>query len=218
MSKGAMTLAEGSQQKDYKTDATLILNGADVRGYIFRTAFDSLPVWKTKYAKGISPFYPRLKTGVKEAALIDDEIWVFGIDGNRSKDIIDAVTIATTYYKVPAKYFLSSIYIKNLNAENEKGMDLKVLVQINKELYEKTVIAIKEACAHFGVKESIHIHVYSSNVNYKIPRDDLYQALKAGGASNVETDSRELNFRSGSNDNQLRARINTNLHVARIDF
>jgi len=213
-----MTLAEGSQQKDYKTDATLILNGIDARGYILRTAYDPLPVWKTKYAKGVSPFYPRLKTSVKEAALIDDEIWVFGIDGNRSKDIIDAVTIATAYYKFPAKYFLTNIYIKNLNAESERDIDLKLLIRMNKELYEKTVVAIKDACAHFGVRESVNIHVYSANINYKIPKDDLHQALKSGGASTVETDSRELIYRSGSNDNQLRDRIDTNMHVARLDF
>lgn len=218
MSNGAMTLAEGSQHKDYKTDATLILNGADARGYILRTAFDSLSVWKAKYAKGVSPFYPRLKTGIKEAALVDDEIWVFGIDGTRSKDIIDAVTIASAYHKVTAKYFLSNIYIKNLNAENERGMELKLLVSINKDLYEKTVAAIKEACAHFGIKESVSIHVYSSNINYKIPKDDLHHALKSGGASSVETDPRALNFRSGSNDNKLRARVDTNMHVARLDF
>lgn len=95
-------------------------------------------------------------------------------------------------------------------------MELKILVKINKELYEKTVIAIKKACQHFGLKEPVTIHVYRSNVNYKIPKDDLHQALKLGGASTVETDSREFNLRSGSNDNQLRVRVNTNLHVARI--
>lgn len=46
-------------------------------------------------------------------------------------------------------------------------MDLKLLVRINKALYEKTVASIKEACAHFGIKDSVSIHVYSSNVNYK---------------------------------------------------
>lgn len=218
MPNGAMTLAEGSQQKDYKTDATLILNGIDARGYILRTAYDPLPVWKAKYAKGASPFYPRLKTGIREAALIDEEIWVFGIDGTRSKDIIDAVIIASAYYKVTARYFLNSIYIKNLNAENERGMDLKLLVRKNKALYEETVAAIKEACAHFGIKDSVSIHVYSSSINYKIPKDDLHQALKSGGASSVETDPRKFNFRSASNDNKLRARVDTNMHVARLDF
>lgn len=51
MSNGAMTLAEGSQHKDYKTNATLILNGIRERGHVLRTAYDYLSVWKTKYAK-----------------------------------------------------------------------------------------------------------------------------------------------------------------------
>lgn len=218
MSKGAMTLAEGSQHKDYKTDATLILNGVDARGYILRTAYDPLSVWKSKYSKGTSPFYPRLKTSVREAALIDNEIWVFGIDATRSKDIIDAVTIATIFYKVPANYFLGNIYIKNLNAEGERGMDLKLLVDINRKLYEQTVVAIREACVHFGMRESVNVHVYSSNINHKIPKDVLHGALKSGGANNVQTDDRELNYKSGGNDHVLRARVDTNMHVARLDF
>jgi hypothetical protein len=125
MSNGAMTLAEGSQKKDYRTDATMVLNGNTERGYVLRTAYDPLPVWKAKYGKGISPFYPRLKTGIKEAALIDDEIWVFGIDGTNVNDLISAVTIGTEFYKVSPQYILESIYIKNLNAEGERGMDLK---------------------------------------------------------------------------------------------
>lgn len=106
MASGAMTLAEGSQKKDYRTDATMVLNGSAERGYVLRTAFDSLSVWEAKYGKGISPFYPRLKTGVKEAALIDDEIWVFGVDGTRSSDLINAVSIGARFYKVSPKTFL----------------------------------------------------------------------------------------------------------------
>ncbi|BBM00191.1 hypothetical protein GL2_02650 [Microbulbifer sp. GL-2] len=68
MSKGAMTIAEGSQASKYKTDATLILNRIQERQYVLRTAFDSLSVWKTKYAVNVSPFYPRLKTNIKVAA------------------------------------------------------------------------------------------------------------------------------------------------------
>ena len=54
MKKGALTLAEGSQKSDFKTDATLILNGSEDRGHVLRTAFDSLPIWKTKYAKNVN--------------------------------------------------------------------------------------------------------------------------------------------------------------------
>ena len=56
MSKGAMTIAEGSQKKDYLTDATMVLNGeSEERRYVLRTAFDPIAVWKVKYAKNISP-------------------------------------------------------------------------------------------------------------------------------------------------------------------
>lgn len=44
MSKGAMTLAEGSQKNKFKTDATLILNGNQEREYVLRTAYDKLSV------------------------------------------------------------------------------------------------------------------------------------------------------------------------------
>lgn len=125
MINGAMTLAEGSQKKGYRTDATMVLNGGSERGYILRTAFDSLAVWKAKYGKGISPFYPRLRTAIKEAALIDDEIWVFNVDGTELSDLISAVSIGAQFYKVSPEYILSNVYIKNLNAEGERGMDLK---------------------------------------------------------------------------------------------
>lgn len=81
METGAMTLAEGSQKKDYKTDASLVLNGTEKRGCVLRTACDPMSVWRAKHAKNVSPFYPKLKTGVKETALIGGKIWVFGIDG-----------------------------------------------------------------------------------------------------------------------------------------
>lgn len=125
MASGAMTLAGGSHKKDYRTDATMVLNGSAQRGYVLRAAYDALSVWKAKYGKGISPFYPRLKAAVKEAALIDDEIWVFGVDGTNSNDLINAVSIGAQFYKVNPKYVLSSVYIKNLSAEGERGMDLR---------------------------------------------------------------------------------------------
>lgn len=216
MSNGAMTLAEGSQKKDYRTDATMVLNGNTERGYVLRTAYDPLPVWKAKYGKGISPFYPRLKSGIKEAALIDDEIWVFGIDGTNVNDLISAVTIGTEFYKVSPQYLLASIYIKNLNAEGERGMDLKTLVSLNEALYQKTVAAIRDTCKHFGVRQDIKIHVYSANVNPKISKEQLHKALMKGGANSVETDSRALSYRSGSNDGERRAKIETNLHIATV--
>lgn len=46
MSKGAITLAEGSQKKKYKTDATLVLNGVEEHEHILRTVYDKLSAWK----------------------------------------------------------------------------------------------------------------------------------------------------------------------------
>lgn len=218
MSKGAMTIAEGSQADKYKTDATLVLNGSEERQYVLRTAFDSLPVWKAKYAVNISPFYPRLKTAIKEAALIDNEIWVFGVDGTNVQHIIDAVTIATQFYQVNARDILGNVYIKNLNAEGESTLELSFLVQLNKELYRSTTQAIRDACKHFGINTDVNIHVYSANANHKIPQHDLHQALRDGGASSVTTDPRKMTYKSGNNIGTKSATIRTNLHVAKLTF
>jgi len=219
VSKGAMTLAEGSQAEKYKTDATLILNGTEERQYTLRTAFDSLSVWKAKYAVGMSPFYPSLKTTIKEAALVDNDIWVFGVDGTNPQHIIEAVNIATTFYQVTAREILSNIYIKNLNTEDEpKYDDLDFIVRLNKDLYRSTTEAIREACRHFGINHNINIHVYSANINQKIPQKELHEALKSGGASSVQTDPRGFTFKSGNNLGNKSARIKTNMHVARLEF
>jgi len=46
----------------------------------------------------------------------------------------------------------------------------------------------------------------------------LHKALMAGGASAVDTDLRALSYRSGSNDGERRAKIETNLHIATLNF
>jgi hypothetical protein len=176
MSKGAMTLAEGSQKNKFKTDATLVLNGNQEREYVLRTAYDKLSVWKAKYAVSVSPFYPHLKTSIKEAALIDNEIWVFGIDGTNTGHIIDAVTIATQFYQIKPQDILSDIHIKNLNAEGQHEGNMPLLVKLNISLYENTTKALTEACKHFGIQSGVNIHVYSSNINPKISKSELHQA------------------------------------------
>ncbi|MGL6162283.1 hypothetical protein [Microbulbifer sp.] len=218
MSKGAMTLAEGSQKNKFKTDATLVLNGSQVREYVLRTAYDKLSVWKAKYAVSVSPFYPRLKTSIKEAALIDNEIWVFGVDGTNSSHIIDAVQIATQFYQVNPKDILSSIYIKNLNAEGRHEGNMPLLVKLNKALYENTTKAIAQACKHFGINSGVNIHIYSSNINPKISKSELHEALKAGGARSVETDSRKIRHKVGSNNGEDSVPLVSNLHVAALDL
>ena len=218
MPKGAMTLAEGSQKNKFKTDATLVLNGNQERQYVLRTSYDSLSVWKAKYAVNISPFYPRLRTSIKEAALIDNEIWVYGVDGTNAVNIIDAVKIATQFYQVKPKDILSNIYIKNLNAEAQHENNLPLLVKLNMALYEKITQALIEACKHFGIQSAVNIHVYSSNINPKISQSELHQSLKTGGASAVETDSRKIRHKVGSNNGQDSVPLVSNLHVAKLGF
>ncbi|TLM78187.1 hypothetical protein ACONUD_17895 [Microbulbifer harenosus] len=218
MSKGAMTLAEGSQKDKFKTDATLVLNGSQAREYVLRTAYDQLSVWKAKYAVSVSPFYPRLRTSIKEAALIDNEIWVFGVDGTNSSHIIDAVKVATQFYQVNPRDILSNIYIKNMNAEGQHEGNMPLLVRLNMGLYENTTKAIADACRHFGIHSGIKIHVYSSNINPKIPKPELHQALKSGGAKAVETDSRKIRHKVGSNNGEDSVPLVSNLHVAILEF
>ncbi|WP_444914485.1 hypothetical protein [Microbulbifer sp. TRSA007] len=162
--------------------------------------------------------YPRLKTSIKEAALIDNEIWVFGIDGTNSNHIIDAVTVASQFYMIEPRDILSNIYVKNLNAEGEAGLELNFLVQLNKDLYRATTEAIMEACRHFGINSEVNLHVYSSNINPKILQKDLHQAMKDGGASSVVTDPRNMKYKSGNNLGSKGANIRTNMHVAKLEF
>lgn len=218
MSKGALTLAEGSQKKKFKTDATLVLNGNEERQYVLRTAYDSLAFWKAKYAVSVSPFYPRLKTSIKEAALIDNEIWVFGIDGTKQQDIIDSVNIATQFYLVRPEEILSNVYVKNLNAEGQHEDNMPLLVKLNIDLYKSTTEAIAGACKHFGITGNINLHVYSSNINPKIPRSELHEALRSGGASSVETDSRKIRYKVGNNKGTVGIPMVSNMHSATLKF
>jgi hypothetical protein len=120
---------------------------------------------------------------------------------------------------VAAREILSNIYIKNLNTEDEpKYDDFDFIVRLNKDLYRSTTEAIREACRHFGINHDINIHVYSANINHKIPQKELHEALKAGGASSVHTDPRGFTFKSRNNLGNKSARIKTNMHTARLEF
>ncbi len=211
---GAMTLAEGD--KRFKVDASLIFGGnTRLKKFILRTSFDSLSVWKAKYVKvNTSPFQAFVKTVVKEAAVIDGEVWVFGVDSTNSQDIVTAVEVAMKVYKVKASDIISDVYVKNLNTENEKGMEDHARIKANKSLYKKTCIALKEAAQKLQVKGALNLWVFSSNLNHKIPKEELHDALRSGGTSNVKTDDHIYDIWSGSNDGIRQQRFKTNLHLA----
>ncbi|OZG73092.1 hypothetical protein BTA51_11380 [Hahella sp. CCB-MM4] len=212
----ALTLAEGDP--DFKTNATLILGGNVERGYVLRTAYDSLAVWKAKYAIGVSPFYPKVKTTLKDAALIDNEIWVFGVDATVAQHIVDAVSIGAQFYKVEPSEIMRHIYVKNLNAERENGMETKALIKANMSLYEKTAIAINEAASILGIKGKLDFYIYSASKNHKIPRDNLSEAVSRGGGRNFTSDSRIHKFFVGSNNGLRFDEFLTNMHKTELNW
>ncbi|WP_444920043.1 hypothetical protein ACJJID_14240 [Microbulbifer sp. CnH-101-G] len=91
-------------------------------------------------------------------------------------------------------------------------------MKLNMSLYEKTTEAIMKACRHFGIQSSINIHVYSSNINPKISKSELHEALKDGGAKSVETDNRKIRHKVGSNNGLDSVPLVSNLHVATLDI
>lgn len=216
--KGALTLAEGSPQNAYKTDTTLLFNSQTAkRSFVLRTCFDSLGVWKVKHNVSVSPFKLKSSPG-KYAAVIEKDLWIFGIDGTNANDIVAAVKEGMVFYDMDASEILSDIYVKNLNAEHENEMAIKALIQANKELYSKTCEAIKAAAKTLGVKGSVNFYVFSNNKNPKIPQSELHEALRSGGAAEVDTDNRVIKQSSQSNDATRVTPPNTitHLHLASI--
>lgn len=213
-----MTVAEGDVK--FKTDVSLAFGGSKVdKQYVLRTSLDPLSVWKAKYVKtAVSPFAAHLKTIIKEAAIIDKEVWVFGIDSTKAQHIVTAVQTACNWYKVSPDKFLADVYVKNLNAERDTLMGNQALIDANKKLYAGVSKALVEAARMLNVRGSLNLWVISSVINHKIPKDDLHDSLKSGGANSVELDPTPHIYTSVSNDGQTRARVNTNLHLAKFDL
>ncbi len=213
---GATALGEGDVK--YKVDVNLVFgNQKKHKQFVLRTTLDRLNVWKAKYPDiSTSPFESIRHGTIKDAALIDGEIWVFGIDATNAQDIVTAVEICTTYYKINASEIFSDVYIKNLNAEREESMNLQALIRANKSLYQKTCEAVREAARKLNMKGALNLWVISSKINQKIPQEELHDALKKGGAESVEMDSTPIRYVSGSNDGKRRQLFKTNLHLAGI--
>lgn len=212
-SKGAMTIAEG--RYDYKTDVSLILNnGRDKKRFVLRTCLETYPVWKSKYSKNASPFERFVEGARKEAAIIDNEVWVFGIDATNVNDIVSAVTIAKEQFKVSADNILCDVYVKNLNTEGENDMSRQVLVDANKRLYSGVCKAVLDAAKILGCSKAIQFWVFSSNINWKIPKQDLHASLTEGGAVSVETDQSIHLFKVGDNFGGPGQTFKENLHLA----
>lgn len=209
-----MTLAEGNPQ--FKVDAGLVFkNDRAKNAFVLRTSFDSLGLWKAKYNFPVSPFKSKQKEVTKQSAIIDDEVWVFDINGTIVNDIVAAVKIGMHCYDVGAEDLLSDIYVKNLNAQGEEDMTPPILIQANKKLYANTCEAVLGAARILGVKGILNFWILSNIKNQKIPKQDLHEALKNGGATSVTTEEDlQHKFWVGANDGLGKALIKSNLHLA----
>ena len=92
----------------------------------------------------------------------------------------------------------------------------QALVAAKKKLYSGVCLAITEAARILGVRNVLNLWVISSNLNKKIPAEDLHNALREGGASAVTTDTQQHKYVSGSNDGLFQLPFKTNLHLAKI--
>lgn len=217
MTSGATSLAEDKVQ--FKTDVNLILgNEQKLRAYVLRATHLALPQWKDhNVGVGIAP-YEECHHINKDAAVIDNEMWVYQINATIAQDIVSAVTIASKYFRVDPAIFLRDIYVKNLNDDREDDLSKNQLIRANKQLYSGVCSALSEAARQLGVSGRLQLYVFSHNKNYKIPQNDLHEALLSGGADSVVTDIHKPWATSGSNDGKDKLKIKTNFHLATINL
>ncbi|WP_160152311.1 hypothetical protein [Microbulbifer sp. ALW1] len=211
---GATSVAEDKYA--FKTDVSLVFGNQSVtRNYVLRTTLHSLSVWKTRnYAVAMSPFEDRSASVSKEAALIDNETWTFGVDATNANDVASSVKFAANFYDVSPEVLLANIYAKNLNAENIDTKNDEVKIRANKELYSSTCEAIRKAASILGVSCQMNFYVFSKSNNPKIPRSELSDALIQGGASSVATDEFRPKVQVGNNSGTASLTQRTNFHLA----
>jgi hypothetical protein len=213
---GATSL--GESQHRFKTDVNLIFgNQRRERQYVLRTTLHSLSVWRTRNpGVGLSPFKIKNLQMIKEAAIVDREVWVFNVNGTVPQDIIAAVKVACSYYNVSPSTIFSDIYAKNLNVERENSMADQALIRANKDLYMNVCKTIAEVARQLGITNEVNFYVFSKNNNPKIPVNDLHDALKEGGAHEVKADVHRHKVHAARNDDSDFVTQMTNFHMARL--
>lgn len=211
---GAMSL--GESQHKFKTDVGLVFGKQRKdRQYVLRTTLHPLGVWKTRNP-GVSgsPFKIKNMSIQKDAAIIDKEVWVFNVNGTLAQDIVISVKMASQFYNVSPATIFSEVYAKNINVDKENDLANQALIRANKTLYSNTCKAILQAAKQLGVYNEINFYVFSRNDNYKIPSEDLHEALKEGGAINIRTDEHRHKVQLGNNEDSKGIIQMTNFHMA----
>ncbi|WP_444893699.1 hypothetical protein ACJJIE_04530 [Microbulbifer sp. TRSA001] len=225
----AMALAEGDIG-DKTVDVGVIFNNREVdRHFVLRTCYLTYAAWKSTYGGSAagSPFITSYAYGLEGAkkqdpeskgyaAWLGGELWVFGVDATSSRDIYKALDIAAEWFGVRPEFFLSDIYVKNLNVDTNKKETNETLVRRNKRLYAKTCEAIHRVSK---IKSSsVNFWVFSHKENFKIKQKDLRSAMRAGGASIAFSSKEKHSVNSGSNNGEKEFEHRTNLHLAKINF
>lgn len=214
--KAAMTLAEDSPDKMFKIDAGIVFRNEKIKNdFVLRTTLKKYESWKIKYSIPTTPFKLKHIESTKQAAFVDNEVWVYGIDGTKVNDIVAAVKIGMHSYDVKPQELLSDIYVKNLNANDEDDMTPPILIRANKKLYGGVCEAVRGAAKILGVSGTLNFWILSSVINHKIPRKDLHDALKEGGAKTVESEDDIVHkMWVKANEGPGRAVFKNNLHLA----
>lgn len=211
--KGALALAECIPQ--YAVDCTLMLHGnRSNREFVIRTTLDGIGVWKARNNIPMSPFNDKTQGVTKDAAIINGEMWIFGINATKATDVSTAVRMGMKHHSVGAKDIIGDVYVKNLNTELENELGTQALVTANKRLYRDVYNAVLDAAKLLGVSGVINFYVISANKNWKIPKEELHEALKEGGAESVETDNQIFEIYSSNNAGSKALKIKQNLHLA----
>lgn len=161
-----------------------------------------------------SPYRDTVNAVTKDAAIIENDVWVFGIDATKAPDIFTAVKIGMKYHQAKANDIIGDVYVKNLNSENQSSLSKQDLIIENKKLYSGVCSAVLGAAKLLGVQGLVNFYVISSNINHKIPKEDLHTALKEGGATSVATDDCKHNIMSGPNNGGDGIIIKQNPHLA----
>lgn len=213
--KGALALAECIPL--YAVDCTLMLySNRAKREFVVRTSLDGIGVWKARNNIPMSPFSDKASGVIKDAAIIEGDLWVFGIDATKTSDVTAAVRIGMKHHSVGAKDIIGDVYVKNLNTELENELGSQALVTANKRLYRDVYTAVVDAARLLGVSGVINFYVISANKNWKIPKEELHDALKEGGATQVETDDQIIEIYSSNNAGLRALKIKQNLHLATV--
>lgn len=210
---GAMSVAEAKYE--FRASVGITFNNEQVgRDSVLRTTLDDIGTWQSRNAGvSASPYTAMSCNQVKQAAVIGKEIWVFDVDCTRAQDIVASVRIAMDYYKTGADTFISNVYAKNLNIENEYSVTPQQRIDDNKQLYTGLCTALTEAANILGVQNPLELHVFSKDNNEKILADDLHTALRDGGAI-VRHDKGRYKMAVGSNDYKKSVKQYTSLHIA----